>query len=106
MEADEIATVQAMESYRETVASLIKQHNGMVIDSPGDNLLSELAGESAPYREHAAEARVSEAPMNGVVSYQRRRWPKQHPIPVKKETAHTGEGVRKRVGARGQDLGR
>ena len=42
METDEVATVQTIESYRKTVTSLIEQHNGRVIDSPGDNLLSEF----------------------------------------------------------------
>ena len=42
MEADEETTVRTMESYRKTVSSLIEQHNGHVIDSPGDNLLSEF----------------------------------------------------------------
>ena len=42
MEADELLTVQTMESYRKTVSSLILQHNGRVIDSPGDNVLSEF----------------------------------------------------------------
>ena len=31
-----------MESYRKTVSSLIEQHSGRVIDSPGDNVLSEF----------------------------------------------------------------
>lgn len=42
MEADEEATVRTMESYRKTVSSLIEQHDGHVIDSPGDNILSEF----------------------------------------------------------------
>jgi len=43
MEEDEETTVRTMESYRKTVSSLIEQHDGTVIDSPGDNLLSEFA---------------------------------------------------------------
>lgn len=39
---DEAATVQTVESYRETVSSLIQQYNGYVVDSPGDNILSEF----------------------------------------------------------------
>jgi TolB-like protein/class 3 adenylate cyclase/Flp pilus assembly protein TadD len=42
MEDDEEATVRTITSYREVIATLIKQHNGMVIDSPGDNLLAEF----------------------------------------------------------------
>ena len=42
MENDEEATVCTITSYREVIATLIKQHNGMVIDSPGDNLLAEF----------------------------------------------------------------
>jgi adenylate cyclase len=43
MEEDEVATVRTIESYRKTVSSLIQQHSGRVVDSPGDNLLSEFA---------------------------------------------------------------
>ncbi len=42
MEDDEEATVRTLTSYREVIATLIKQHNGMVIDSPGDNLLADF----------------------------------------------------------------
>jgi class 3 adenylate cyclase len=37
---DEATTVQTLESYRETISSLIQQYNGHVVDSPGDNILS------------------------------------------------------------------
>jgi adenylate cyclase len=40
---DEAATVRTLTSYRNIISSLIKQHNGTVIDSPGDNLLAEFA---------------------------------------------------------------
>ena len=43
MEEDEERTVRTMESYRETVGSLVQQHNGRIVDSPGDNTLSEFA---------------------------------------------------------------
>jgi hypothetical protein len=39
---DEEATVRTLTSYREVIAALIQQHNGKVIDSPGDNLLAEF----------------------------------------------------------------
>ncbi len=39
---DEAATVSAITSYRNVISTLIKQHNGNVIDSPGDNLLAEF----------------------------------------------------------------
>ena len=39
---DEEATVRTLTAYREVMATLIQQHNGMVIDSPGDNLLAEF----------------------------------------------------------------
>jgi len=42
MEDDEEVTVRTITSYREVIATLIKQHNGMVVDSPGDNLLAEF----------------------------------------------------------------
>jgi len=43
MGEDEAATVQTITSYRNVISTLIKQHYGTVIDSPGDNLLAEFA---------------------------------------------------------------
>jgi adenylate cyclase len=39
---DEEATVRTITAYREVMATLIRQHNGKVLDSPGDNLLAEF----------------------------------------------------------------
>ena len=43
MAEDEGATVRTLTTYREVMATLIQQHNGKVLDSPGDNLLAEFA---------------------------------------------------------------
>ena len=43
MAEDETATVKTIASYREIMASLIKQHRGRVVDSPGDNILAEFS---------------------------------------------------------------
>ena len=43
MGEDEAATVRTITAYRELMASLIQQHRGRVVDSPGDNLLAEFA---------------------------------------------------------------
>jgi adenylate cyclase len=43
MAEDETATVKTLETYREVMSTLIKQHRGHVIDSPGDNLLAEFS---------------------------------------------------------------
>ncbi|MFQ6672309.1 MAG: adenylate/guanylate cyclase domain-containing protein, partial [Candidatus Tectimicrobiota bacterium] len=40
---DEVATVWTITAYREVMATLIRQHRGRVVDSPGDNLLAEFA---------------------------------------------------------------
>jgi len=40
---DEEATVRTLTAYREVLTTLIQQHNGNVLDSPGDNLLAEFA---------------------------------------------------------------
>jgi adenylate cyclase len=39
---DEEATVRTLTAYREVHTTLIQQHNGQVLDSPGDNLLAEF----------------------------------------------------------------
>jgi adenylate cyclase len=43
MGEDEEATVSTLTAYREVFYTLIQQHNGQVLDSPGDNLLAEFA---------------------------------------------------------------
>jgi adenylate cyclase len=40
---DEAATVQTLTAYRAVMTTLIEQHRGRVVDSPGDNLLAEFA---------------------------------------------------------------
>jgi adenylate cyclase len=42
MGEDEEATVRTLTSYREVLTTLIQQHSGKVLDSPGDNLLAEF----------------------------------------------------------------
>ncbi len=42
MSENEEATVSTITSYREILTTLIQQHNGNVLDSPGDNLLAEF----------------------------------------------------------------
>src|SRR6476659_5712528 len=43
MGEDEEATIRTLTAYREVMTSLIQQHRGRVVDSPGDNLLAEFA---------------------------------------------------------------
>src|SRR6266851_1979773 len=43
MGEDEEATIRTLTAYRAVMASLIQQHRGRVVDSPGDNLLAEFA---------------------------------------------------------------
>ncbi len=43
MGEDEEATVSTLTGHRKMMVSLIKQHKGRVIDSPGDNLLAEFS---------------------------------------------------------------
>src|SRR5437867_11557847 len=43
MGEDEAATVQTLTVYRAVIQTLVQQHRGRVVDSPGDNLLAEFA---------------------------------------------------------------
>jgi adenylate cyclase len=43
MGENEAATVKTLETYKQIMFSLIEQHRGRVVDSPGDNLLAEFA---------------------------------------------------------------
>jgi class 3 adenylate cyclase len=42
MGEDEAATVKTLETYKQVMFSLIRQHRRRVIDSPGDNILAEF----------------------------------------------------------------
>ncbi|UCD79825.1 MAG: adenylate/guanylate cyclase domain-containing protein [Desulfobacterales bacterium] len=43
MAEDEAHTVKTIAAYREILATLITQHRGRVVDSPGDNVLAEFS---------------------------------------------------------------
>src|ERR671919_2821308 len=43
MREDEAATVHTVTVYRAVIQTLVQQHRGRVVDSPGDNLLAEFA---------------------------------------------------------------
>ncbi len=43
MSEDEEATVATLMAYRNVITTLVAQHRGRVVDSPGDNLLAEFA---------------------------------------------------------------
>ena len=43
MADDEVFTIKTIKEYREIMSNCIEQHNGRVVDSPGDNVLSEFA---------------------------------------------------------------
>ena len=69
MAEDETATVKTIASYREIIASLIKQHRGRVVDSPGDNLLAEFSSvvdavQSAVAVQNEIQTRNAELPDN------------------------------------------
>lgn len=43
MGEDELGTVETLKGCREVISSLVRQYNGRVVDSPGDNILVEFA---------------------------------------------------------------
>jgi len=69
MGEDEEATVRTITAYREVLSTLIQQHNGKVLDSPGDNLLAEFvsvvdAVQCAVAVQKEIKARNNELPEN------------------------------------------
>jgi len=42
MARDEVATVRTLTAYRDQMEVLVRQHRGRIVDSPGDNVLSEF----------------------------------------------------------------
>ncbi|NIQ36996.1 MAG: tetratricopeptide repeat protein [Proteobacteria bacterium] len=66
---DEVATIRTLTTYREIMATLIPEHGGRVVDSPGDNLLAEFASvvqavECAVEIQRELKARNAELPQN------------------------------------------
>ena len=64
---DEEATIRTLTTYRAVISSLIQQHRGRVVDSPGDNLLAEFASVVDAVRcaveiQHALKAKNAELP--------------------------------------------
>ena len=43
MGEDEEATIHTLTGYRKIISDQVKQHEGRVVDSPGDNVLAEFA---------------------------------------------------------------
>ena len=43
MGEDEEWTVRTLNTYKAVISSLVQQHRGRVVDSPGDNILTEFA---------------------------------------------------------------
>jgi len=69
MGEDDEATVRTLTTHREVMTTLIHQHRGRVVDSPGDNLLAEFASVVDAVRcaveiQRALEARNAELPPN------------------------------------------
>jgi adenylate cyclase len=74
MGEDEEATVRTITAYREVLTTLIQQHNGKVVDSPGDNLLAEFASvvdavQCAVAVQKEITARNDELPENSIMQF-------------------------------------
>jgi adenylate cyclase len=69
MGEDEASTVKILEAYKQVMFSLIEQHRGRVVDSPGDNILAEFASvvdtvQCAVAAQNEFKARNAELPEN------------------------------------------
>jgi adenylate cyclase len=67
MGEDEVATIRTLTAYRQVIATLVEQHRGRVVDSPGDNLLAEFSSaveavQSAVEIQQALQARNADLP--------------------------------------------
>lgn len=49
MGEDEAATVQMLKTYRAVIASHFQQHQGRVVDSPGDSFLADISQPAAVF---------------------------------------------------------
>jgi adenylate cyclase len=69
MAEDETSTVKTIATYREIMSSLIEQHRGRVVDSPGDNVLAEFSSvvdavQCAVAVQNEVQTRNAEVPEN------------------------------------------
>lgn len=69
MRNDEASTVRTLNEYRELMTTLIQQHHGRVVDSPGDNVLAEFASvvdgvQAAIAIQKELKARNAQLPVN------------------------------------------
>jgi adenylate cyclase len=69
MGEDEDTTVQTLTTYRDVISSLIKDHQGSVVDSPGDNILAEFVSVVNSLRcawdvQHEMKSRNADLPEN------------------------------------------
>jgi TolB-like protein/class 3 adenylate cyclase len=71
MREDEEATIHTLTTYREKMATLIRQFRGRVVDAPGDNLLAEFASVVDAVN-CAVEIQRELAEQNAVLASQRR----------------------------------
>ena len=74
MGGDEAGTIHTLTAYREVMTTLIQQHRGRVVDSPGDNLLAEFASavdavESAVAIQRELKTKNAELPANRQMVY-------------------------------------
>ena len=76
MGEDESSTVKTLETYKGVMFTLIKQHRGRVVDSPGDNLLADFgsvvdAVQCAVAVQKEFQARNSDLPENRRMQFRR-----------------------------------
>ena len=82
MGEDEAATVRTLTAYREVMGSLIREHGGRVVDTPGDNLLAEFPARRLlamrrrhPERADSPQRAFAAPPPDGIPSPSRLRLP-------------------------------
>ena len=71
---NEVATITTLTAYRQVMTTLIQQHHGRVVDSPGDNLLAEFvsaveAVQAAVAIQHVLRERNAEMPDHRQMRY-------------------------------------
>jgi adenylate cyclase len=74
MGEDEESTVRALTEYREVMSALIINHNGRVVDSPGDNILAEFVSIVDALRcawdiQQEIKSRNADLPENRIMSF-------------------------------------
>ena len=95
MAEDEAGTIRTLTAYREQIGTLVREHRGRVVDSPGDNVLAEFptaldAAQAAIEIQRVIGARNADLPAERRMEFRvgvHQRWQTKRGLPGRERIA-------------------